>query len=181
MARRALLTDGERESLRDPDDHRNPYVAVSRVRRKINEELVDDVRLLEEHRADLLEELREAVCHEATGRPGGTTPVPETPAVDGVEETGASSTAGLSMPDLEGSGSRVEERKAALRAIVEHLEEHEAATAARLKDIADRYDHGYDDADGFWANMRRQDVFDALPVETPGRGGREYRYADADE
>ena len=40
------------------------YQAVSRVRRKISEELPEDVALLEEHHPELFEELQEVVCEE---------------------------------------------------------------------------------------------------------------------
>jgi len=77
---------------------------------------------------------------------------------------------------LEGAGSRLEAREAALVDVVDYLREHGEATAGELKDRLDVDGAGYDDADSFWANLRRQDVFDTLPVETPGRGGRLYRY-----
>ncbi|GAD52014.1 hypothetical protein MBEHAL_0774 [Halarchaeum acidiphilum MH1-52-1] len=63
---RALITDTERERLSgnaDVDDHKR-YQAVSRVRRRIQNELPEDVALLAEHRPDLLEELRDVVCEE---------------------------------------------------------------------------------------------------------------------
>jgi hypothetical protein len=64
MARRALLTDRERELIEreegSDDDLR--YQAVSRVRRKIEDELTTDVELLEENHPQLYEELREVVC-----------------------------------------------------------------------------------------------------------------------
>ena len=63
--RRGLLTDGERELLSDPDAGEQRYVAVSRVRTKIEDELAADVRLLAEHRPDLLDELRDVVCEDA--------------------------------------------------------------------------------------------------------------------
>lgn len=65
MPRRALLTDGEREALRNPESRENPYVAVSRVRSKIQDELPRDIEVLAEHHPDLLEELREVVCDPA--------------------------------------------------------------------------------------------------------------------
>lgn len=40
------------------------YQAVSRICRKINEELTEDVRLLEENHPDLLGELRDVVSEE---------------------------------------------------------------------------------------------------------------------
>jgi len=63
---RALITDTERERISgdtDVDDHKR-YQAVSRVRRRIQTELPDDIELLAEHRPDLLEELRDVVCEE---------------------------------------------------------------------------------------------------------------------
>lgn len=83
------------------------------------------------------------------------------------------SVAGL---DLEGHGTTLENRKRAIVAIVERLREEGAVDAGELKAILDEYDHGYGDADAAWSNFRRQDVFAELPVETPGQGGRKYRY-----
>ncbi|CAP13675.2 hypothetical protein PNP59_13830 [Halobacterium salinarum] len=64
MARRALLTDRERELIEgeseSDDDLR--YQAISRVRRKIEDEMTADVEILREHHPDLYDELREAVC-----------------------------------------------------------------------------------------------------------------------
>lgn len=60
---RGLLTDREQEILTgeaDVDENYR-YRVVSRVRKKI-QRLEADTELLAEHRADLLEELREAVC-----------------------------------------------------------------------------------------------------------------------
>jgi hypothetical protein len=45
------------ESEEDPR-----YVAISRVRNKIQDELPEDVELLREHHPGLYEELREEVC-----------------------------------------------------------------------------------------------------------------------
>jgi len=64
MARRALMTDRERELIEREEDSDDDlrYQAVSRVRRKIENELSTDVELLEEHHPQLYEELREVVC-----------------------------------------------------------------------------------------------------------------------
>ena len=67
MARsRALITSTERERLTGEADveAQKRYVAVSRVRRRIQNELPEDVTPLAEHRPDLLEELRDVVCEE---------------------------------------------------------------------------------------------------------------------
>lgn len=63
MAERGLLTDREREIIKGEADVSNDYRyrVASRIRNKI-ERIDGDVSILEEHRADLLEELREAVC-----------------------------------------------------------------------------------------------------------------------
>ena len=63
--RRALLTDTERELLESEAKSDRYYQAVSRVRRKISEELTEDVALLEEHHPELLAELEEVVCEES--------------------------------------------------------------------------------------------------------------------
>lgn len=59
-----MLTDTERELLDSDEKSDRYYQAVSRIRRKINEELTEDVRLLQENHPGLLEELREVVCDE---------------------------------------------------------------------------------------------------------------------
>ncbi len=60
--RRAILTDRERELIADDSADNQRYVAISRARRKIQEELVEDIELLEEHHPQLLEELKDVVC-----------------------------------------------------------------------------------------------------------------------
>jgi hypothetical protein len=62
--RRAKLTDTERELLDADETSDRYYQAVSRIRRKINEELTEEIQLLEENHPDLLEELQEVVCDE---------------------------------------------------------------------------------------------------------------------
>jgi ribosome-associated toxin RatA of RatAB toxin-antitoxin module len=62
--RRALLTDRERELLAgvNVDEKNYQYQAATRVRNKINDELPEDMKVLEEHHPELYEELREVVC-----------------------------------------------------------------------------------------------------------------------
>jgi hypothetical protein len=63
MARtRALLTERDRELLTDEEGGNRRYQAVSEIRSRINEELSTDIKLLEEHHPELLEELRRVVC-----------------------------------------------------------------------------------------------------------------------
>jgi hypothetical protein len=60
--KRALLTDTERELLDSDNGSDRYYQAVSRIRRKVNEEFPEDVELLRENHPQLLEELQEVVC-----------------------------------------------------------------------------------------------------------------------
>lgn len=63
---RGLITDTEAERIAgeaDVEDSKR-YQAISRVRRRIREQVPADVELLREHHPDLLEELRDAVCEE---------------------------------------------------------------------------------------------------------------------
>jgi hypothetical protein len=63
---RALLTDTDREYLRDEQYEKTDerYQARYRVKQRIQEEIPEDVAVLAEHDPDLLEELREVVCTE---------------------------------------------------------------------------------------------------------------------
>lgn len=63
---RALLTETDREHITgksDPTQEQKDQ-AVYRVRQRIREELKKDIKVLEEHRPDVAEELREVVCEE---------------------------------------------------------------------------------------------------------------------
>lgn len=60
---RALLTERERKRIAgDADDKQRRYEAVSRARRRIHEELPDDLKLLEEHHPTLYNELKSVIC-----------------------------------------------------------------------------------------------------------------------
>jgi hypothetical protein len=69
--RRALMTKRERELIEGGDsvDEDLRYQAISRVRRKINEELTTDVEVLQEQHPQLLEELRDVVCSQPSEQP----------------------------------------------------------------------------------------------------------------
>jgi hypothetical protein len=61
---RALLTDTDREHITgesNPSQDQKDQ-SVYRARQRINEELPRDIKVLREHRPDVLEELREVVC-----------------------------------------------------------------------------------------------------------------------
>lgn len=68
---RGLITDTERERISGEADvaDSKKYQAISRVRRRINEELPEDMKMLEEHHPKLLEELRAVVCEDEDAEP----------------------------------------------------------------------------------------------------------------
>jgi len=60
-----LITFTERERIADEEgdvEDSKRYQAISRVRRRISEEVSEEVELLEKHHSELLEELGEVVC-----------------------------------------------------------------------------------------------------------------------
>lgn len=61
---RALTTDRDRKQIARVEgvSDSEHYQAVSRVRRRLRENMAEDIELLREHHQDLLEELREVVC-----------------------------------------------------------------------------------------------------------------------
>ena len=62
---RALLTETDREYLTGEHGDDKRYQSASRVRRRVREELQEDIAVLEEHHPELLEEVR-AVIRERT-------------------------------------------------------------------------------------------------------------------
>jgi hypothetical protein len=68
--RRALLTDDEREILtgeKNVSDNYE-YTIRSRIRKKIKEELAEDVKIIAEYDDEILEELQEIVCPDEEGQ-----------------------------------------------------------------------------------------------------------------
>jgi len=65
---RALLTETEREQIAGEHGDERRYQATSRVRRRIEEELTEDIEVLREHHPDLLSELRDVVCPDEEGQ-----------------------------------------------------------------------------------------------------------------
>ena len=63
---RALMTQTERDRIAGVEDVEDikRYQAITRVRRRIEDELTEDIRILEENHEGLLDELREVVCEE---------------------------------------------------------------------------------------------------------------------
>lgn len=63
---RAVMTATDREYISGEGDATDHQVqqSVTRVRSRINDELPQDIEILENHRPDLLEDLREVVCED---------------------------------------------------------------------------------------------------------------------
>lgn len=63
---RALMTQTERDRIAGREDVEDikRYQAITRVRRRIEDELTQDISILEDHHEGLLEELRDVVCDE---------------------------------------------------------------------------------------------------------------------
>lgn len=59
---RALITETEREQISGEHGNERRWQATARVRKRIQEEMVKDVEVLENHHGKLLNELRSVVC-----------------------------------------------------------------------------------------------------------------------
>jgi hypothetical protein len=59
-------TEFNRISGEEDVEPQRRYESISRVRRRIKEELPQEVEMLSEHNEELLEELREVVCEECS-------------------------------------------------------------------------------------------------------------------
>lgn len=68
MAGRALLTDRQREWIEDTDSNADDrYVAISEVRKRIHEELPEDLEILRENHEELYDELLAVVDESRDG------------------------------------------------------------------------------------------------------------------
>jgi hypothetical protein len=204
MARRALLTEHERDALLDRESNDARYVAVSRVRKKIDEELTRDVEVLrhhdEEHDTDLLGKLREVVCEDVedediaeSGSSEGAfddfEPVDaeETNAVEAESEFGSEGDQDDVVDDeteerirdaLAGSGDLLDARLNEILKMYEHLREHGEAEKDDLLDVVDVGATDYASRDSVWSNMvKGKDTLRALPgVEKPSTGRSKWKY-----
>lgn len=198
--RRAILTDRERELLRDDDAGDQRYVAVSRVRTKIQEELVEDISILQESHPALYEELRDVVCdgtqeaavtpEESMERTDPTPPPePQSDATGGdVDDEGGR------VPDpsvgegvreelreeLAGSGDLLEARVDELLKMYDVLRERGEAEREELLDAVDVEATKYQDRESVWSNMvKGKDTLRALPgVEKPPTGRTVWTYEE---
>jgi len=205
--RRALLTDRERELLKDEDAENQRYVAISRVRTKIKEELTEDLEILQQHHPDLYDELLKVVCEDAqqpavpsedpSRRNAAPSPGPrpdEVSDTDSAEERDleARMEEELATLDIKGRGAETKEvRREAIRHAWEELRDRGEATTQEISNTAfDEYaDHprfGYSASENhyrsytFWDSCAR-DVMKELPgVVAPPQRGNTWRFDDDD-
>lgn len=161
MGRRALLTESEREAIQDPDNAEHPYVAVSRVRKKIQEELPTDIQILARHHEELHEELIEVVCGDLT--PAARTDVEAKEEIyrdlgkkadrSNVETTAEETLRNLNLP---GEGSKYDSRVNTVLEFYDYLREHpdERISKGELRDLVEErgLDPGYASFNSLWTN-----------------------------
>lgn len=171
--RRAILTDRERELLRDENAGDQRYVVISRVRTKIQEELGEDADILQQHHSDLYDELREVICTRPQPSGGGREDRAEGDPAPSPDERSGQSEAAQSDPDsLVGeeadpptptptqTGTEIargdlrnvgfpetrdpKECLAAVQAVCDYLEERESATMREIvRDVMPETPLGY--------------------------------------
>lgn len=175
MGRRALLTESEREAIQNPESKDNPYVAVSRIRTKIEDELPEDVEILRENRPDLLEELQEVVCADVDQESHSS---PQSDDVQEREPTTPREPEGpsdreraekrLHELDLTGSGTNYELRVEAALRMYDHLQDNpgERIDKGELKDLLEGTDVGYASFESFWGNWIKKNESQGRPSNT---------------
>lgn len=201
---RALMTQTERDRIAGREDVEDikRYQAISRVRRRIEEELTEDVLILEEHHEGLLDELREVVCADAespaesAATPSEPEPAPEPEADDAARDGPPKRPDGLApgegLPEtplsddqeamlrerLAGSGDRLDGRVDAVRRMYDRLRTLGEATRGDLLNVVDVDATGYAHADSVWSNVvKGKDTLAALPgAEKPASGMSTWRY-----
>jgi hypothetical protein len=191
MGRRALLTESEREAIQDPDAAEHPYVAVSRVRKKIQEELPTDVLILARHHEELHQELVDVVCGDL--EPAATPDVEAKEEIygdfpDRGEEGDVKTTAEETLRNLalSGSGSKYDARVNAVLEFYRYLRDHpsERVSKGDLRELAEErdLDLGYASFNSLWTNWVKKNESQGRPKNTltrlPGveMDGDEYIY-----
>lgn len=188
MARRALLTEGERELIADPDEDDRRYVAVSRVRRKITEELPRDVEVLRNHHTDLLEELRAVVCiDDAPAEISESVETAPTSPAAGNEDDGPPREEppdddAPAPPDLDLPAPERE----AVHAAYEYLQDQGVSQAKNFReDVYPDHKAGYVDgkapARAWWKNLIQRNLREFPDVEPPQKEGGHKWYYTGDE
>lgn len=183
MARtRALITETERARIAGEEDVEEikRYQAISRVRRRIEEELVKDMAILREHHEGLSELAQEVVCAESKGESIATSGIsepepgrsePREPAVANGDETTDVDLEQL-RDALAGSGELLERRVEAIETMYGYVRSNGEASKRELLALVDPDEVGYDSYESVWSNMvKGKDTLSALPgVETPPTG-----------
>jgi hypothetical protein len=197
---RALMTKTERDriaGIEDVEDIKR-YQAISRVRRRVEDELTEDVAVLEEHHPDLLEELRDVVCKERENSIAVSDS--STQPVERVSELGVDHNKDTIPPEgLDDALSGVEfpatkDRKEcveAVRAAHEYLQANGKATmSAFVTEVMPGHPVGYDaesdvekinnpdqrNRSTWWRKVVKPGLKALSGVESPPRGGSDWTY-----
>lgn len=181
---RALMTQTERDRIAGVEDVEDikRYQAITRVRGRIQDELTEDIRILEEHHDGLLDEIREVVCTEVEkGIETDSDPKPaentsKEPAPDPVPNP--KDLRDVVADGLAGSGDLLERRVDEIGAMYEVLRQHGEAENSELLDAVDVDATGYASRESVWSNMvKGKDTLSALPgVEAPPTGRSTWKY-----
>jgi hypothetical protein len=178
---RALMTQTERDRIAGVEDVEDikRYQAITRVRGRIEDELTEDIRILEENHEGLLAELREVVCTQDE-RDTETPPQVE-------ENTGVHSQQPTRSPVQEARGDAeraLEEKglsdtkKDAVLAAWEHLRSRESSQkSVFIKEVYPDHHAGYADRElknpehAWWKNVIDEHLPDLPNVEKPSKEG----------
>lgn len=205
---RALITQTERDRIARREDVEDikRYQAISRVRRRIDDELTKDVAILRKHHPGLLEELRDVVCkpdvtnHIAVSDTSESRGVDDRPSVfdpkgesvgQPVKESAPVEAPGAHLKDTEfPAGKPREDCIEAVQAAFQYVEENEKATMREfVQEVMPKHPVGYDVPDlepgeryrGAWWRRVVKPGLEALPdVERPPRGGSDWKYTGTD-
>lgn len=204
--RRALLTDRERELIADEDAGNQRYVAISRVRTKIEDELTEDLHILADKHPDLLTELREVVCEgvdEEDIAAHGSSEREKSPARDphrGIEsdnsnpgemtrETGKDSGVRERVSEVDFPSSRDRtECVEAVQAAYQYLQREGAASMREfVQEVMPEHPVGYDVPDlqpgdryrgAWWRKVVKPGLSALSDVKAPTGGASEWKHAD---
>jgi len=188
MARtRALITETERARIAGEEDVEEikRYQAISRVRRRIEEELVEDMAILREHHEGLSELAQEVVCGPVSENRIATAGLSEQTRSE-PDEGGPNA---HSLDDAErervreglmGSGELLEQRVDAIETMYDYLRRNGKATKKSMVPLVDPEEVRYKDGDSVWSNMvKGKSTLSVLAgVESPPDGRSTWRYTE---
>jgi len=198
------MTETERERIAGREDVEDikRYQAISRVRRRIEDELTLDIAILEQHHEGLLDELRDTICPDEEDSKGddiaefdSSDPktdddlepsetwedtVTEEQDVDDLLVESSSAAGGVDeetrsqlREELAGSGDLLDARVGEVLKMYDHLREHGSAEKDDLLDVVNVETAGYASRNSVWSNMvKGKDTLRTLPGVQKPASGR---------